>query len=151
MSNITRFDPFNTLAKLQDEVTRLFDEPGFRSLRYPSSMSLWTPPVDIVETEQEIVLKAELPGMEEKDIDVRVENNMLTVSGERKYEKDIKEENVLRKERYFGSFSRSFSLPNTVKVEAIKAEYKNGLLSVTLPKREEAKPKQIKVAVTNAK
>jgi HSP20 family protein len=151
MTTLTRWDPVNTLAKFQDEVTRLFEEPIFRGFRTPASLSLWTPPVDIFETEHDLILKAELPDMEEKDIDVRVENNTLTLSGERKYEKELKEENALRMERYYGTFSRTFTLPNTVKVDAIKAEYKNGLLTVKLPKREEAKPKQIKIAVTNGK
>jgi HSP20 family protein len=151
MSTITRWDPVNTLAKFQDEVTRLFDEPVFRGYRTPASLSVWTPAVDIFETEHELILKAELPDMDEKDIDVRVENNVLTLSGERKYEKEFKEENALRMERYYGTFSRTFTLPNTLKVEGIKAEYKNGVLSVRLPKKDEAKPKQIKIAVTNGK
>ncbi len=151
MNTITRWDPVNTLAKFQDEFSRFFEEPGFRGLRTPASLTVWTPAVDIFETEHELVLKAELPDMDEKDIDVRVENNTLTLSGERKYEKEFKEENALRMERYYGTFSRTFTLPNTVKLEAIKAEYKNGVLSVRLPKREEAKPKQIKIAVGNGK
>jgi len=151
MSIITRWDPVNTLAKFQDEVSRFFEEPMFRGLRTPTSLTVWTPAVDIFETEHDLVLKAELPDMDEKDIDVRVESNTLTLAGERKYEKEFKEENALRMERYYGTFSRTFTLPNTVKLEAIKAEYKNGVLTVRLPKREEAKPKQIKIAVGNAK
>ncbi|HUJ40795.1 MAG TPA: Hsp20/alpha crystallin family protein [Candidatus Acidoferrales bacterium] len=151
MSTITRWDPVNTLAKFQDEVSRLFEEPVFRGLRTPASLTAWTPAVDIFETEHDLVLKAELPDMNEKEIDVRVESNTLTLSGERKYEKEFKEENALRMERYYGTFSRTFTLPNTVKLEAIQAEYKNGVLTVKLPKREEAKPKQIKVAVSNGK
>lgn len=151
MTTITRWDPINALAKFQDEVSRYFEEPVFRGLRTPSSLTVWTPAVDIFETEHELVLKAELPDMYEKDIDLRVEGNTLTLAGERKYEKEFKEENALRMERYFGTFSRTFTLPNTVKLEAIHAEYKNGVLTVKLPKREEAKPKQIKVAVTNGK
>jgi HSP20 family protein len=151
MNTITRWDPVNTLAKFQDEVSRFFEEPYFRGLRTPTSLTVWTPAVDIFETEHELVLKAELPDMNEKDIDVRVEGNTLTLSGEKKYEKELKEENALRMERYYGTFSRTFTLPNTVKLEAIQAEYKNGVLTVKLPKREEAKPKQIKVAVGNTK
>jgi len=151
MSIITRWDPVNTLAKFQDEVSRFFEEPMFRGLRTPTSLTVWTPAVDIFETEHDLVLKAELPDMDEKEIDVRVESNTLTLAGERKYEKEFKEENALRMERYYGTFSRTFTLPNTVKLEAIKAEYKNGVLTVRLPKREEAKPKQIKIAVGNAK
>jgi len=151
MTMITRWDPVNTLARFQDEMTRFFEEPMLRGFRTPTSLTVWTPPVDIFETENELVLKAELPDMNEKDIDVRVEGNTLTLSGERKYEKEFKEENALRMERYFGTFSRTFTLPNTVKLEAIKAEYKHGVLTIKLPKLEEAKPKQIKIAVGNAK
>src|SRR5258708_37965831 len=102
------------------------------------------------ETEKEVVLKADLPEIEEKDLDVRVENNTLTISGERKIEKTVNEDNFLRVERAYGSFSRSFSLPNTVNTEAIHAGYKNGVLTVQLPKRAEAKPKQGKVQVAAA-
>jgi HSP20 family protein len=92
-----------------------------------------------------------LPDIYEKDLDVRVENNMLTIRGERKFEQQVKEDNYLRIERTYGSFSRSFGLPNTVNTEAIKAEYENGVLTVELPKRAESKPKQVKINVTNAK
>jgi HSP20 family protein len=143
-----RWDPFRTLTTLQDEVNRLFDGNLGRTSREASTLSAWAPAVDIVENEKELVLKADLPDLNEKDIDVRIENNMLTFSGERKYEKDVKEDNFLRVERAYGSFSRSFSLPNTVNTEAIKAEYKNGVLTVRVPKREEARPKQVKVAVS---
>jgi HSP20 family protein len=148
MNTITRWEP---LTRFQDQLTRLLDEPVFRGFPTPTSLTVWTPAVDIFETEHEIVLKAELPDMNEKDIDVRVEKNTLTLSGERKYEKEFNEENALRTERYYGTFSRSFTLPNTVKLDAVKAEYKNGVLTVSLPKLEEAKPKQIKVAVSNGK
>lgn len=151
MTTLTRWDPVNALAKFQDDVTRLFEEPIFRGFRTPTSLTVWTPAVDIFETENELVLKAELPELDEKDIDVRVEGNTLTLAGERKYEKEFKEENALRMERYYGTFSRTFTLPNTVKLEGIKAEYKNGVLTVKLPKREEAKTKQIKIAVGNLK
>ena len=151
MSIITRWDPVNTMAKFQDEMSRFFEEPFFRGWRMPTSLTAWTPAVDIFETEHELVLKAELPDMDEKDIDVRVEGNTLTLAGERKYEKEFKEENALRMERYYGTFSRTFTLPNTVKLDAIKADYKHGLLTVRLPKREEPKPKQIKIAVGNTK
>jgi HSP20 family protein len=96
-----------------------------------------------------LVVKADLPDVNEKDIDIRIENNLLTIRGERKVEKSVSEENFLRVERTYGSFSRSFSLPNTVNAEAIGADYKNGVLTVTLPKREESKPRQIKVNVTS--
>lgn len=105
--------------------------------------------MDIHETENELVLKADLPGIEEKDLDVRIENNTLTVRGERKFEKQVNEDNYLRVERSYGSFSRSFSLPNTINTEAIHAEYKNGVLTVQMPKRAESKPKQVKVNVSS--
>ena len=148
MNTITRWDP---LARFQDQIVRLFDEPDVRGYRAPASLTAWTPAVDIFETEHEVVLKAELPDVNENEIDVRVEKNTLTLSGERKYDKEFNEENALRTERYYGTFSRSFTLPNTIKQDGVKAEYKNGVLTVTLPKLEEAKPKQIKIAVSNGK
>jgi HSP20 family protein len=112
-----------------------------------SNLTTWAPAVDIYETEHELVVKADLPEVEAKDLDIRVENNLLTIRGERKFEKNVNEDNYLRVERAYGSFSRSFSLANTVNAEAIKADYQNGVLTLTIPKREEAKPKQIKVNV----
>jgi HSP20 family protein len=112
-----------------------------------SSLTTWAPAVDIYETEHELVVKADLPDVNPQDLDIRVENNILTIRGERKFEKKVNEEQYLRVERAYGSFSRSFSLANTVNSEAIKADYQNGVLELTVPKREEAKPKQIKVNV----
>jgi len=103
--------------------------------------------VDIFENEHELVVKADLPDVKPEDLDIRVENNILTIRGERKFEKKVDEKNYLRVERSYGSFSRSFSLANTVNSEAIKADYKDGVLTLTIPRREEAKPKQIKVNV----
>jgi HSP20 family protein len=134
---------------LQDQFNRLFNE-SFRHQPEESALTTWAPAVDIYETPNELVVKADLPDVSEKDIDVRVENNLLTIRGERKFEKSVSEENFLRIERTYGSFSRSFSLPNTVNSEAIGAEYKNGVLTVTLPKREESKPRQVKVTVNAA-
>jgi len=94
-----------------------------------------------------LVVKADLPDIDPKDLDIRVENNVLTIRGERKFEKDVNEDNYLRVERSYGTFSRSFTLANTVNAEAIKADYQNGVLTLTIPKREEAKPKQIKINV----
>ena len=108
----------------------------------------WAPAVDIYEHEGNLVLKAELPGIDPKDVDVRVENNVLTLRGERKFESEVKREQYHRVERAYGTFSRSFTLPNVVDTEKIKAEFKDGVLRVTLPQREEAKPKQISIAVT---
>jgi HSP20 family protein len=146
MNTIARLEPFRGLSTLQDQFNRLFNEQ-FRTHGEESALTTWAPAVDIYETPNELVVKADLPDVNEKDIDVRVENNLLTIHGERKFEKSVSEENFLRVERAYGSFSRSFSLPNTVNAEAIKADYKNGVLNVTLPKREESKPRQVKVTV----
>src|SRR3984957_10407499 len=149
MSTIARLEPFRGLSTLQDQFNRLFNE-SFRNHTEESALTTWAPAVDIYETPNELVVKADLPDVNEKDIDVRVENNLLTIRGERKFEKSVAEENFLRVERTYGSFSRSFSLPNTLNAEAIAAEYANGVLTVTLPKREETKPRQVKVTVTAA-
>ncbi len=147
---LTRWDPFRDLSTLQDRIDRLFGDALMR-FRFPFGESVeggeWLPAVDIVEKEDGIVLKADLPGIDPKDVEVQVENHTLTLRGERRQEKDVKEENYRRVERSYGSFVRSFTLPNTVDTEKIQAEYRNGVLELTLPKRAEAKPKQIKVAV----
>lgn len=144
-ASITRFEPFRGVSSLQDQINRLFSEAFDRS--EGSSLTPWAPAVDIYETEHELVVKADLPDVKPEDLDVRVEKNILTIRGERKFEKKVDENNYLRVERSYGSFSRSFSLANTVNTEAIKAEYKDGVLTLSIPKREEAKPKQIKVQV----
>ena len=148
VSAITRRDPFLNLSNWQEQVNRIF-ESAYPGRSEGSALTAWAPAVDIYETENELVLKADLPDVNEKDFDVRVENNMLTIRGERKFEQKVKEENYLRIERTYGSFNRSFSLPNTVSTENIKAEYKNGVLTVEMPKRAESKPKQVKINVTN--
>lgn len=150
MNTIMRWQPFRNLSSLQEQVNRLF-ESNFPSRGSESTLTAWAPAVDVYETENELVIMADLPDVSEKDLDVRVENNMLTIHGERKFEQKVKEENYLRMERSYGSFSRSFSLPNSVNTEAIKAEYKDGVLNITLPKRAESKPKQVKIAVSNGK
>ena len=149
MATIARLETFRGLSTLQDQFNRLFNE-SYRNHPEESTLTTWAPAVDIYETPNELVVKADLPDVNEKDIDVRVENNLLTIRGERKFEKSVSEENYLRVERTYGAFSRSFSLPNTVNAEAIGAEYKNGVLTVTLPKREESKPRQVKVTVNAA-
>ena len=149
MTTIARLEPFRGLSTLQDQFNRLFNE-SFRTHTEESALTSWAPAVDIYETPNELVVKADLPDVNEEDIDVRVENNLLTIRGERKFDKSVSEENFLRVERTYGSFSRSFSLPNTVNPEAIGAEYKNGVLTVTLPKREESKPRQVKVTINAA-
>jgi HSP20 family protein len=148
MNTIDRWDPFRNLSTLQEQVNRLF-ETSYRGRGDNSALTTWAPAVDIYETENELVLKADLPDVDEKDLDIQIENNMLTIRGERKFDHEVKEDNYLRIERTYGAFSRSFSLPNTVNAEAIKAEYKNGVLRVELPKRAESKPRQVKVNVGN--
>ena len=145
-ATLTQFHPFRGVSTLQDQINRLFYETFDRSSE-EASLTPWAPAVDIYETEQNLVVKADLPDIKPEEIDIRVENNILTIRGERQFEKKVNESNYLRVERAYGSFSRSFSLANTVNSEAIQAEYKNGVLTLTIPKREEAKPKQIKIRV----
>src|SRR5580692_1210876 len=133
-------------SALREQINRVFADVLERTGE-ESNLTTWEPAVDILETEHEMVVKADLPDMDPKDRDIKIQNNILTIRGERKFEKNVKEENYLRIERAYGSFSRSFSLANTVNSDAIKAEYKNGVLTLSIPKREEAKPKQIKVNV----
>jgi HSP20 family protein len=133
-------------STLQEQINRLFND-AFERSGEASNLTSWAPAVDINETEHELVVKADLPGVDPKDLDIRVENNVLSIRGERKFEKKVNEDNYLRVERAYGSFSRSFSLANTVNPEGIKADYQNGVLTLNVPKREEAKPKQIKVSV----
>ncbi len=146
MRTITRWEPFRGVNTLQDQFNRLFNDV-FDRKGEESSLTAWAPAVDIYETEHELVVKADLPEVDPKDLDIRVENNILTIRGERKFEKKVNEDNYLRVERVYGSFARSFTLANTVNSDAIKADYQNGVLTLTIPKREEAKPKQIKVNV----
>jgi HSP20 family protein len=149
MTTITRLQPFRGFSALQDQVNRIFNQT-VQNQGDESALTAWAPSVDIFETPNELVVKADLPEVDEKDIDVRVENNLLTIRGERKFDKSVSEDNYLRIERTYGTFSRSFSLPNTVNPESIRAEYKNGVLTVNLPKREESKPRQVKVNITTA-
>ena len=147
--NIVRFDPLRDVAALQDRVNRIFADAYRRDNDDLMTRGAWLPPVDIYETpNHELVLRAELPDVVREDIALRVENNTLTISGERKMDSEIKEEQYHRIERAYGTFSRAFTLPPTVDTSAIGAEYKNGVLTVRLPLREEAKPKQIQVQVS---
>src|SRR5258705_1288784 len=146
MRTLSRFEPFRGASSLQDQINRLFNDV-FERPSDESNLTSWAPAVDIFETEHELVVKADLPDIDPKDLDIRVENNVLTIRGVRKFEKDVNEDNYLRVERSYGTFSRSFTLANTVNAEAIKADYQNGVLTLTIPKREEAKPKQIKINV----
>ena len=144
MSTVALWRPFQGLSSL-------FDDAGSEASNSEPRFATWAPAVDIFESEGELVAKADLPGLEEKDIDVRVENNVLTVGGERKFEKNVTADNYLRVERTYGSFTRSFSLPDTINSEQIQATYDGGVLTVRMPKREESKPKQIKVGVSAEK
>jgi HSP20 family protein len=148
MNIITRWEQPRAVISLQDEVNRLFEDTFARDRQGHADLTTWAPAVDIYETENELVVQADLPDLQDKDIDVRVENNTLTIRGERKFEKDVNEENYLRIERAYGSFTRSFTLPNTINAEAIRAEYRNGVLTVRMSKREESKPKQIQITVS---
>ena len=142
---ITRWDPFREVAALQNRVNALFRD--FSEGESAMTTASFIPAVDIYEDEKKVVLKLEVPGIEEKDLDVSVENHTLTVKGERKFEKEEKEENFHRIERRYGSFSRSFTLPSTVDTEHIQANYQAGVLKLELQKKPEAQPKQIKVSV----
>ncbi len=148
MNTITRWDQSRGSTSLQDQFIRLFEDNFIRDRSGHADLATWAPPVDIYETENELVVKADLPDLQDKDIDVRVENNTLTIRGERKFEKDVNPDNYLRVERAYGSFTRSFSLPNTVSSESIRAEYRNGVLTLHMAKREESKRKQIKISVS---
>ncbi|MCI4446178.1 MAG: Hsp20/alpha crystallin family protein [Candidatus Aminicenantes bacterium] len=144
---ITKWDPFRDLMVLRDRMNRLFEDL-VSSPRFEESeliQSTWSPAVDIYETENELVLTAELPGVEEKDVEIKIEDNTLTLKGERKFEKETKEENYHRIERAYGSFFRSFSLPNYIDQEKISAEYENGLLRIHMPKKSEVKPRKVKI------
>jgi HSP20 family protein len=146
MTVLTRFEPFRELSTLQDRINRAFRES--RSGNDDSlTTSSFAPAVDVYEDEHTVTLKIEVPGIDEKDIDVQVENNTLTVHGERKIEKEEKEENYRRVERHYGSFTRTFTLPTTVDSDSVSATYDKGVLKIALPKKAEAKPKQIKVTV----
>ena len=152
MTVLTRFEPFQGFSTLQDRINRAFRE-SYRGEGSDESLttSSFAPAVDVYEDQHQVSLKIDVPGIDEKDIDVRVENNTLTVTGERKIEKEEKEENFRRVERQYGSFTRTFTLPQTVDTENVAATYDKGVLKITLPKKAEAKPKQIKVNVGGAK
>jgi HSP20 family protein len=141
-------DPFREFAQLQDRINRAFSDAYSKSDEGLMTSGTWVPPVDIYQNgNHEVVLKAELPDMTREDIDITVDNGTLTIRGEKKFSNEVKEEQFHRIERRYGTFSRSFSLPPTVDTTRVGAEYKNGVLTVRLPLREEAKPRQIKVDV----
>jgi len=142
MSTAVTLDPFHGLRLFEDAVTRLMSEP--RTSRP------WSPAVDILETEDALVLRADLPDVKPEDIDVRVENNTLTLSGKRNFDKDETVKGWHRIERSYGEFVRSFEVPSTVDTEKVAADYKNGVLTISLPKKEAAKPRQVKVAISQS-
>jgi HSP20 family protein len=144
---INRFEPFRELAAVQARLNRIFSEP-YEQSDDTLTRADWVPSVDAYETEQhELVLKAELAGVKREDIDLKVENNVLTIRGERKRDQEVKQDAYQRVERTYGAFARSFTLPSTVNPDGVKAEFKDGVLSVVLPAREEAKPRQVQIAI----
>jgi HSP20 family protein len=153
MANITRWDPINHFPSVQDRINQLLTQSfpslsGFgSSVDQPLTFSNFVPPVDVYEDGHNITVQAELPGIQEKDLDIRLENNVLTISGERKLENEEQKDNFHRIERSYGRFTRSFTLPSTVDTEHVNAEFENGVLKVTIAKLEEAKSKQIKIGV----
>ena len=147
---IVRWDPFRDVMTLQDRMNRLFDQTMSRTRADDEegfTASTWAPAVDIFETAESLVMKAELPGVSREQIDIQVRDNTLTLKGERKFERDVKDENYLRVERSYGAFQRAFSLPATIQKDRIKAVFRDGVLEVSIPKAEEAKPKQVKIDV----
>jgi HSP20 family protein len=147
MTFMTRWEPFREMSNLQNTLNRILGQEYSQTGDDLMTSGTFLPPVDIYEDENSFKLHFEVPGMNEKDIDIRLENNTLTVRGERKFESEQKEENFRRVERRYGTFTRSFTLPNAVDVDKVQASYENGVLTVQLAKRAEAKPKQIKVNI----
>jgi HSP20 family protein len=150
--SISRWEPFRDLLSTQDRFNQLFNDTFARAFGDQREVTprAWVPPVDIYETADSLVLKAELPGINPDEVEIQVEGNTLYLKGERKFMKDLKEENLHRVERMYGTFTRSFALPNTIDADKVKAEYQNGILTLTMPKREEAKPRTIKINVSKA-
>lgn len=149
--SITKYDPFHDLRSLQDEVNRLFTGAFPKSTPQEEILrGAWSPNIDIYENKEQLVLQAELPGMKTEEVDVSIENNVITISGERKFEKKEETDNYHRIERAFGSFSRSFTLPQTVTAEGATADFREGILTIALPKREETKARKIEVKIADA-
>lgn len=146
---IVRWDPFRNMTTLQDRINRIFEEASSRSRDYEDEVSKcdWRPIVDIYDTEKAIIINAELPGLSREDIALDVKENILTLKGERKFNDEVKDENYYRRERCFGAFERAFTLPSAINSEKIKANFKDGILKIEIPKPEEKKPKQITINV----
>ena len=146
---IVRWEPFQDLLATQQHFNKLFNDTFSRvGSEEDLAARAWTPAVDIYETDQDLVLRAELPGINPNDVEVRVEDNTLYLKGERKFDNEVKDGNYHRVERAYGMFTRSFALPGSIDPNHVVAEYKDGLLTLTMPKREEAKPKTIKINVS---
>jgi HSP20 family protein len=142
---VVKWEPFRDLMAMQDRMTRLIDETLSRIWKEEVTRGVWSPPVDILERGNEVVLKIDLPEVSQNEIDIRVEENTLIIQGERRFTKDTPDENYIQIERPYGTFRRTFSIPRTIDHEGIKASYKDGVLRVILPRRPETQPKQIAV------
>lgn len=143
---IIRWDPFRDMVTLREKMNRLFEDVFTgRAEDKELAAGTWAPAVDIYETENELIMTAEVPGIEEKDIEIKIEDNTLSLRGERKFEKETKEENYHRIERSYGSFYRAFTLPNSIDPDKIQAEHENGVLKISMPKRHELKPRKVKI------
>ncbi|MDT8318364.1 MAG: Hsp20/alpha crystallin family protein [bacterium] len=144
---IVKWDPFRDIVTLRDRMDRLFEDSMIKARGGEDEFgtSAWMPSVDIYETEKDLVIKAEIPGIDKKDVSINIKDNRLTLKGERKFEKDVQEESYHRMECSYGTFQRTFTLPTTVDQDKISANFKNGMIEVTLPKKEETKPKQIEI------
>ena len=147
MMNLVRWSPWREMTTLQNRFNRMFDDPFFRIGRLDddAGMGMWNPTVDLYEKDDNFVIKAELPGVDKKDITIDLKDRVLTLSGERSYDNEVKEENYYRRERSYGKFQRAFTLPADVDSDKIKAEFKDGVLQVQVPKPEEQKPKQVTI------
>ena len=149
---IIRWDPFRDVVTLRERMNRMFEDvfSGRAEEGKEMTTSTWAPSVDIFETEKELVLTAEIPGIDEKDVEIKIEDNTLSLKGERKFEKETKEENYHRIERSYGSFYRAFTLPNSIDPEKIQATHENGVLKITMPKRDELQPRKVKILKASA-
>ncbi len=147
MMNLVKWSPWREMPVLQNRFNRLFDDPFFRvgQMDDDAGMGLWNPAVDLYEKDEHFMIKAELPGVDKKDIQIDLQDRILTLSGERTYDNEVKEENYYRRERSYGKFQRAFTLPADVDSDKIKAEFKDGVLQIEVPKPEEKKAKQVTV------
>ena len=147
MMNLVRWNPFGEMTAMQNRINRMFNEPYWPTGRMDddTGMGMWNPVVDLYEKDDHFVIKAELPGVNKKDIAIDLKDRVLTLSGERSYENEVKEENYYRRERSYGKFQRAFTLPADVDSDKIKAEFNDGLLNIEVPKPEQQKPKQVTI------